>query len=128
MFFHIVLEKNIQLAPKYFGPQLRQTLHQKLAADVEGQCTGRYGYIITVTKVINIGKGQINDSNGHATFPVKYKAIVFRPFKNEVLDAVVTTVNKVMSFTKSRRRSKRSNIIIYIHLSLTPYIYITMMI
>lgn len=29
-------------------------------------------------------------------YNVKYKAIVFRPFKGEVLDAVVTQVNKVM--------------------------------
>jgi DNA-directed RNA polymerase II subunit RPB7 len=96
MFFHIVLEKNIQLAPKYFGQQLQQTLRHKLAQDVEGQCTGRYGYIITVTEIVYIGKGKINESNGHSTFPIKYKAIVFRPFKNEVLDAVVTTVNKVI--------------------------------
>lgn len=32
---------------------------------------------------------------GFVVYPVKYKAIVFRPFKGEVLDAVVTQVNKV---------------------------------
>lgn len=32
-------------------------------------------------------------------YPVKYKAIVFRPFKGEVLDAIVTQVNKVCLFT-----------------------------
>ncbi len=33
-------------------------------------------------------------------YPVRYKAIVFRPFKGEVLDAVVTQVNKVGLFTE----------------------------
>jgi len=32
---------------------------------------------------------------GFVTFPVKYKAIVFRPFKGQVMDAVVNQVNKV---------------------------------
>ena len=31
----------------------------------------------------------------YVVYPVKYKAIVFRPFKGQVLDAVVTQVNKV---------------------------------
>ena len=34
------------------------------------------------------------------TFPIKYTAIVFRPFKGEVLDAVVTTVNKLGFFAQ----------------------------
>ena len=34
------------------------------------------------------------------TFPVRYKAVVFRPFKGEVLDAVVTTVNKMGFFAE----------------------------
>jgi DNA-directed RNA polymerase subunit E'/Rpb7 len=37
----------------------------------------------------------IQPSRGFVVYPVKYKAIVFRPFKGEVLDAVVTQVNKV---------------------------------
>jgi DNA-directed RNA polymerase II subunit RPB7 len=31
-------------------------------------------------------------------YPVKYKAIVFRPFKGQVMDAVVNQVNKVGIF------------------------------
>ncbi len=37
---------------------------------------------------------------GFVVYPVRYKAIVFRPFKGEVLDAVVTQVNKVGLFTE----------------------------
>lgn len=35
---------------------------------------------------------------GMATFPVKYNAIVFRPFKNEVFEGIVKQVNKVGIF------------------------------
>lgn len=37
---------------------------------------------------------------GVVTFPVRFMAVVFRPFKGEVLDAVVTTVNKMGFFAE----------------------------
>ena len=52
--------------------------------------------MIAVTTIDNIGAGMIQPSRGFVVYPVKYKAIVFRPFKGEVLDAVVTQVNKVI--------------------------------
>jgi DNA-directed RNA polymerase II subunit RPB7 len=36
--------------------------------------------------------GIIQPGQGFVVYPIKYKAIVFRPFKGEVLDAVVTQV------------------------------------
>ncbi|GKV44982.1 hypothetical protein SLEP1_g52118 [Rubroshorea leprosula] len=35
---------------------------------------------------------------GFVTFPVKYQCVVFRPFKGEILEAVVTMVNKAAVF------------------------------
>lgn len=55
----------------------------------------RYGFVIAVTTIDNIGAGIILPGQGFVVYPVKYKAIVFRPFKGEVLDAVVRQVNKV---------------------------------
>lgn len=36
----------------------------------------------------------IQDTSAFAKFHVKYTCIVFRPFKGEVLDCIVTSVNK----------------------------------
>ncbi len=55
----------------------------------------RYGFIIAITTIDNIGTGLIQTGRGYVVYPVEYKAIVFRPFKGEVLDAVVSQVNKV---------------------------------
>uniref|UniRef100_G1QVH8 DNA-directed RNA polymerase subunit n=1 Tax=Nomascus leucogenys TaxID=61853 RepID=G1QVH8_NOMLE len=60
----------------------------------------RYGFVIAVTTIDNIGAGVIQPGRGFVLYPVKYKAIVFRPFKGEVVDAVVTQVNKVGLFTE----------------------------
>lgn len=56
--------------------------------------------MIAVTTIDNIGAGIIQPGQGFVVYPVKYKAIVFRPFKGQVLDAVVTQVNKVWTVIK----------------------------
>jgi len=43
----------------------------------------------------------IQDTSGFAKFHVTFECIVFRPFKNEVLDCVVTSVNKMGFFAEA---------------------------
>lgn len=60
--------------------------------------SGRHGFVVAITGIENIGKGLIRDGTGFVTFPVKYQCVVFRPFKGEILEAVVTMVNKVLVY------------------------------
>ncbi|KAG6790327.1 hypothetical protein POTOM_006476 [Populus tomentosa] len=118
MFFHIVLERNMQLHPRFFGRNLRENIVSKLMKDVEGTCrhdrfddknfvrldtesSGRHGFVVAITGIENIGKGLIRDGTGFVTFPVKYQCVVFRPFKGEILEAVVTMVNKMGFFAEA---------------------------
>ena len=91
------LEKDIVLHPKYFGPRLKQRLTEKLYNEVEGTCSGERGYIVAVTSLNedNISRGKLMAGKGLVTYHVQYNAVVFRPVKGEVMDAVVTVVNKV---------------------------------
>lgn len=100
MFYHLELHHELSLHPRYFGDKLEETVKQKLFCDVEGTCTGKYGFVIAITSIDNIGDGIIQSSTGFATYQLKYKAIVFRPFKNEVLDGIVDQVSKVGIFLK----------------------------
>ncbi|KAJ4841849.1 hypothetical protein Tsubulata_008666, partial [Turnera subulata] len=59
---------------------------------------GRHGFVVAITGIESVGKGLIRDGTGFATFPVKYQCVVFRPFKGEILEAVVTMVNKMGFF------------------------------
>ncbi|PWA47261.1 DNA-directed RNA polymerase II subunit RPB7 [Artemisia annua] len=101
MFFHIVLERNMQLHPRHFGRELREKLVSKLMKDVEGTCSGRHGFVVAITGIEDIGKGIIRDGTGFVTFPVKYLCVVFRPFKGEILEATVTMVNKMGFFAEA---------------------------
>lgn len=100
MFFHIELERDLLLYPRHFGPNIKDYLIEKLISKVEGSCSGRHGFIICVTGVTSTGDGRIREGAGVVTFPMKFNAIVFRPFKGEVLDAIVTTVNKMGFFAE----------------------------
>ncbi|PVV01501.1 hypothetical protein BB560_004085 [Smittium megazygosporum] len=88
----------IVLHPRSLGPQMRQYVTEKLYQEVEGTCTGQYGYIVTVLALVDIGPGTIIPGIGSAEFTVKYSAIVFKPFKGEVVDGVVNGVNKLGFF------------------------------
>lgn len=74
-------------------------LENKLYSDVEGTCSGQFGYIIAVVSVLDIGKGMVLSGSGQAEFITRYRAIVFKPFKGEVVDGVVNNVNKVCYFS-----------------------------
>lgn len=63
---------------------------------------------MAVTGIENIGKGLIRDGTGFVTFPVKYQCVVFRPFKGEILEAVVTMVNKVYTIPFSLHFTRKS--------------------
>ncbi|GFR52515.1 hypothetical protein Agub_g15072 [Astrephomene gubernaculifera] len=102
MFYYLTLSKSLDIHPKHFGPKLREVIREKLIAETEGTCTGKYGYVVAVTKVDDIGRGRIRqDQSGFATFEVTYGCIVCRPYKGEVLDAVVTNVNKMGFFAQA---------------------------
>ncbi|CAO3587942.1 unnamed protein product [Absidia cylindrospora] len=98
MFFLKELSHTITLHPSYFGPSIQTRLKDKLYSDVEGTCSGRFGYIITVVSLLNFSKGKVLPGSGLTEFRVKYQAIVFKPYKGEVLDAVISTVNKMGFF------------------------------
>ena len=78
MFYHLSLEHEILLHPRYFGPSLLNTVKQKLFSEVEGTCSGKYGFIVAVTTIDSIGSGYIQPGRGFVLYPIKYKAIVFR--------------------------------------------------
>ncbi|KAI8811195.1 RNA polymerase Rpb7 [Cladochytrium replicatum] len=100
MFFLKVLTHTIQLHPQYFNREFEGNLRKRLYDEVEGTCSGRYGYVIAVVDILDIGRGVLQSTSGLAEFTIEYKAVVFKPFKNQVVDGVVTTVNKMGFFVE----------------------------
>uniref|UniRef100_A0A7R9YT63 DNA-directed RNA polymerase II subunit RPB7 n=1 Tax=Chlamydomonas euryale TaxID=1486919 RepID=A0A7R9YT63_9CHLO len=102
MFYVLYLAKDLDVHPRHFGKNLRDEIERKLNDEVEGKCHGKYGYVVCVISVSSIGKGKIRqDGTGYATFKVHYSAVVCRPYIDEVVDVVVTSVNKAGFFAQA---------------------------
>ncbi|KAL4400653.1 DNA-directed RNA polymerase II subunit [Malassezia pachydermatis] len=100
MFFLKNLDHRTELHPSFFGPSMIEFLNRKLRDDVEGTCSGKYGYIIKVVSILDVGQGKVLPGSGLAEFRSKYQAIVLKPFNGEVMDAKITNVNKMGFFAE----------------------------
>lgn len=101
-FFVVTLQRRVQIHPRFFGVKLQDILTQRLVLEVEGTFAGRYGFIVAVLQVMDpIPTGELEDGSGFAVFPLRYQAVVFRPFKGEVLDSVVSKVTQHGFFAES---------------------------
>ena len=91
------------VSPKDLGKNVQNLLKKKLKQLVEGSCSRRYGYIIAVMHIYeeSMQHGRICEGTGDATFPMRYSALVFKPFRNEVTDALVDTITKDGFFAKA---------------------------
>lgn len=84
----------VSLLPSQFSPDIHGQLEKRLLDEVEGSFSGRFGYTVCVIDISSIGDGIILPSQGTAQYRIKYRAIVFKPYKGQVLDAVVSQVNQ----------------------------------
>eukprot|EP00041_Stephanoeca_diplocostata_P032932 m.1073649 g.1073649 ORF g.1073649 m.1073649 type:complete len:170 (-) comp24235_c0_seq11:628-1137(-) len=98
MFYQMRLTHEVLLHPENFGPDIHTRIKQQLYAEVESTCSGKYGFIVSVIAIVGVGDGEIIPGRGHVLFEIKYDAVVFRPFKGEVVDAMVTAVTKAGIF------------------------------
>jgi DNA-directed RNA polymerase II subunit RPB7 len=101
-FFVVELKRAVHMHPKFFGVKLRDRITQRLAVEVEGTFAGTHGFVVCVLQVVEpFPGGELDASSGFAVFNLNYRAVVFRPFKGEVLDSVVTKVVQHGFFAES---------------------------
>ena len=97
VYFTKIMARTIMVHPQYLGPALRPYVKEQLIAEVEGMSVDNAGFIIAVLNVEESGitRGLIDHLTGFVRYSIRYTALMFRPFKNEVLDATVKAVSDV---------------------------------
>lgn len=111
MFFLKEMTHTVTLPPEYFAANLNDLVRYALYRQLEGQCHGPCGYIVAIVSVEGVSAGIIRESSGGlltcqhslalaatASYEVAFKAVLYRPFKGEVCDAIIRTVNKMGFF------------------------------
>jgi DNA-directed RNA polymerase II subunit RPB7 len=99
MYFVVTDKKAITMRPSDLGPFFHQRLESKLRGDLEGSLSKNHdGTIVYIFQITEKSKPRIQDGSGYAVVNVTFEAIVFRPFKNEVIDCVVSEVTRLGFF------------------------------
>ena len=95
MFYKAFLTKELKLEPRDMGKKIQEMVQTRLREAVEGKLIPNVGFVITMLAISHdwMGTGVLDNSTGGAVYKVGYEAVVFRPFKNEVLDVIVTSCN-----------------------------------
>lgn len=91
MFFLHEMERVVVLHPSYFDKDTHKNVTEKVFRDAEGTINGTY-YIVCVVSVIDISEPRVLPGSGFAEFTISFQAVVWRPFKDEVCDGLVSNV------------------------------------
>ena len=94
MFYKLWQTRTLRLHPQSFGRKLGEELQRTLELEVLQKEIQRRGYCVCILQVNSGGaRGKIQEGTGYAIFQVKFQALMFRPFVNEVIDAKVARCN-----------------------------------
>jgi DNA-directed RNA polymerase II subunit RPB7 len=91
MFFVHNLERELFLHPSFFDAHAEQNIRDKLHMDMEGKIIGEM-MVVTIIEIDEISEPKLVPGTGMARYDVSYRAIVWRPFKGEVVDGMVSSV------------------------------------
>lgn len=99
MYFVVPDTKSITMRPCDLGPFFQQRLEARLRHELEGSLSKNHdGTIVYIFRITEKSKPRIQDGTGFAVVDVSFEAIVFRPFRNEVIDCVVSEVTRLGFF------------------------------
>ena len=95
MWFTTKITKHIMLEPHFFGPKLEEIIKKKAVGELEGRLYGMMGYIVAVTHLDeeDISFSTLNQITGKVNVRVRLEVLMFRLFKNEMVDCVVRSTN-----------------------------------
>lgn len=91
MYFLKSLEESIKLHPSWFHGGAQDIVRKKLYMNVEGKNLGNH-HVIAVVSIDDISEPMIQSGTGYAMYNVAYRALVWRPFRGEVVDGLVKSV------------------------------------
>lgn len=85
MFFLYDMERVVTLHPSFFGPRIHDYVQRQLLSDNEGTNEGSYYIVAILDGSIEISEGRVLPSVGLSEFNVHFKAVVWRPYKGEIV-------------------------------------------
>ena len=98
MYHKLMLEDKVRVPPQRLGEKLEKVILEVLQEQLEGSIDKEIGIFICVTKVQDVGEGELVPGDGGVYYDVKFEAMVLRLALQEVIEGVVVETTSFGAF------------------------------
>ncbi len=98
MYYRIRLADKVRVPPHRLGEDLRTVILDVLQEQLEGSIDKEIGIFIAVTKVLDVGEGEIVPGDGAVYYDVDFEALVLRLALQEVVEGLVVETTSFGAF------------------------------
>lgn len=98
MYHRLMLEDKVRVPPQRLGEKLEKVILDVLQEQLEGSIDKEIGIFICVTKVQDVGEGELVPGDGGVYYDVKFEAMVLRLALQEVIEGLVVETTSFGAF------------------------------
>jgi DNA-directed RNA polymerase subunit E' len=98
MYYRMKLADKVRVPPHRLGEDLKSVILDVLQEQLEGSIDKEIGIFIAVTKVLEVGEGEIVPGDGAVYYDVEFEALVLRLALQEVVEGLVVETTSFGAF------------------------------
>ncbi len=98
MYHKLMLEDKVRVPPQRLGEKLEKVILDVLQEQLEGSIDKEIGIFICVTRVEDVGEGELVPGDGGVYYDVKFEALVLRLALQEVIEGIVVETTSFGAF------------------------------
>ena len=98
MYYQVRLEDKVRVPPNRLGEQLEKVILDVLQEQLEGSIDKEIGIFICVTRVLDVGEGELVPGDGGVYYDVRFEALVLRLALQEVIEGLVVETTSFGAF------------------------------
>jgi DNA-directed RNA polymerase subunit E' len=98
MYYRMKLADKVRVPPHRLGEELRKVILDVLQEHLEGSIDKEIGIFIAITRVLDVGEGEIVPGDGAVYYDVDFEAVVLRLALQEVTEGLVVETTSFGAF------------------------------
>ncbi len=95
MYARIKVRDTVRVPPNRLGENIEEIIRELIWENFEGKLDKKYGIIVGIENLEEIGEGRVIEGDGGVYFDVVFTAITFKPLMQEVVEGIV---NEIVEF------------------------------
>jgi DNA-directed RNA polymerase subunit E' len=98
MYHKLLLEDKVRVPPQRLGEKLEKVILEVLQEQLEGSIDKEIGIFICVTRVLEVGEGELVPGDGGVYYDVRFEAMALRLALQEVIEGLVVETTSFGAF------------------------------